>query len=596
VPANHAAGAGRKRRRRKRKPDTQGTSPQEPAANANLTSGPQGSRGHDGGSRQKQGDGQRKRKRRGGGGERPPTVLERVERAATSEGIPGPVDTESPLSEHEVQEFKRQLAFLRDYKKTLKLKLNAQEDLLLNGAREPDSRGVCHHLLSKVDYATVQRALEKLPADERPRLIGGVLDWKPDLSFLLLYLESLKEAGHGEATRALEGALERIDYASVSEGQMRRVLDLIVELFPEGRRGSLLLGLLANRSFRTAFDQSLAKLPTALAELVAPVRALQAVVLEGRPNPTTDAMLVLGLELVIKDGFSSFERRPPRTRARLIEVVCRKAPELVEQHFGAVQRLLNGFAVAAPERRDLELGVAKALLALGRTDRAARRLGELTGLFPNDAEIAQLERTLKAPRFGRYALLRGGSSPPPEHLNEAVDLGTQRPVWLRVIAPNASERAAAVLGLHRRISGPGVARFLAEEALGERQIVAFERRAEPLLPSHPSLKNRSGAVDAALQIARLANALARAGTTLPDLGPRRFEVQGGAESGIALTLVNTWDLMENSPEVAVPHMLGLVRQLPFLARNLSQKENTTLAAAADFHSLETALDALLWNP
>lgn len=521
-------------------------------------------------------------------------MLQRIERAANGEAAPAPIDPSAPLTPQEVSELKRQLAFLRDYRKTLKLKLNAQEDLLLNGAREPDDRGVCHHLLSKVDYATVQRAVEKLPTADRPRLVGGVLDFKPELAFLLLYLESLKEAGHGEATRALEGALERIDYANVSEGQMRRVLDLIVELFPESRRGSLLLGLLANRSFQAAFDQSLAKLPAALSELVAPVRALQAVVLEGRPNPTNDAMLASGLELVLKDGLASFERRPPRTRARLVEVLCRKAPTLLDPHFGTVQRLLGAFDSASPERRQLELAVVRALLGLGRSERAARRLNELGRSFPNDAELAELDRILKAPRFGRFALLRGGNNPPVEHLNEGVELSNQRPVWLRVVTAQAKDRAASALALTRELPVYGVARVIAAEESAERDVVALERRGEALVPGHALFRQRHTALDVARQLVGLYRALAASGRALPDAGSRRFEVVG-TQALEALHLVNTWELTQCDPVAAATQMLPLVRQLPFLGRHLSPSESARLAQVSDFAALEQVLDELRWG-
>ncbi len=56
---------------------------------------------------------------------------------------------------------KRHLAFIAKYRGTLRLKLNAREDLLVNGSAEPTHRGHCKHLLSKVDRSTVVAALER---------------------------------------------------------------------------------------------------------------------------------------------------------------------------------------------------------------------------------------------------------------------------------------------------------------------------------------------------------------------------------------------------------------------------------------------------
>ena len=46
-----------------------------------------------------------------------------------------------PLTPDEVAEMRVHLRFLRRHRKTLRLKLNATEDLLVNGAREPTHRG-----------------------------------------------------------------------------------------------------------------------------------------------------------------------------------------------------------------------------------------------------------------------------------------------------------------------------------------------------------------------------------------------------------------------------------------------------------------------
>jgi hypothetical protein len=516
-----------------------------------------------------------------------------VARATGSDAPSGPLDTESPLSREELLEFKRRFAFLRDYKKTLKLKLNAQEDLLLEGSREPDSRGVCHHLLSKVDYATVQRCLERMPPADRPRLVGGVLDFRPELSFLLLYLESLKEAGHGDASRALEGALEHIDWTQVSEGQMRRVLDLVVELFDASRRASLLLGLLENRSFRGAFDQSIGKLPPELSALVLPMRALQAVVIDGKPNPVDASALKDGLALALQSGLASFERRSDKTRARLLESLARAAPDRLDENLGPALRLLSSFDPRSRERQKLELGFARSFLALGREDRARKRVQELLKLFPSDAATQALDRALSAPRVGPFALLRGGSTPPVEHLNEGLWLADQRPVWLRVGKRDDLGRLERHVALHTELALPALARVLYQGGAGESAVVAFDRRGEPLLPNHALLRVRETALDAALQIAIFARSIAARGFTMPDLALRRFEVTPTSPH-IELRLVSTWQLEpaadggEALLELARRHALG--------GRYLSAGERALLDGARDFDVLCQKLDELRWRP
>jgi hypothetical protein len=82
-----------------------------------------------------------------------PAVSHLVETTATHE----------PLTPDEVVEMRQHLAFLREHKEALRLRLNAAEDLLVNGRRDPSDRGVCHHLLGKVDRALIEAAVGREP-------------------------------------------------------------------------------------------------------------------------------------------------------------------------------------------------------------------------------------------------------------------------------------------------------------------------------------------------------------------------------------------------------------------------------------------------
>jgi hypothetical protein len=57
---------------------------------------------------------------------------------------------------------KEHFKFLRQHRKLLKLRLNATEDLLLNGVKDPVHRGVCQHLLAKVEKDRVLQVCELL--------------------------------------------------------------------------------------------------------------------------------------------------------------------------------------------------------------------------------------------------------------------------------------------------------------------------------------------------------------------------------------------------------------------------------------------------
>src|SRR6185503_5214921 len=131
------------------------------------------------------------------------------------------------------------------------------------------------------------------------RLCEGVLRISPNIDYLLLYLDSVRRsASQEQAVAALAEALERIDFIELSQGQMRRVLDLIVELFDARQLPQMLLALLEGNAFRKAFDASVAQLPEALATIVVPLRAVQAVVLHAERNRFGVDMLERGVELL----------------------------------------------------------------------------------------------------------------------------------------------------------------------------------------------------------------------------------------------------------------------------------------------------------
>src|SRR5690606_21814056 len=79
----------------------------------------------------------------------------------------------------------------------------------------------------------------------------------------------------------------------------------------------MLLGLLESAAFRQAFDASVAELPEALARLVVPLRAAQAVVLHGKPNRFGAEALERGLRLLLEADADAFGRRGPVVRRRL---------------------------------------------------------------------------------------------------------------------------------------------------------------------------------------------------------------------------------------------------------------------------------------
>src|SRR5438093_884688 len=220
----------------------------------------------------------RPRRRHGGGNHpsapRPPTaVVPEVSRlAATPSGS-------DRLDAAEVAEMKEHLAFLRRHKDLLRLKLNAAEDLLVNGQREPSERGVCHHLLAKVDRGVIEAAVQREPLRSDPsaraRMLAGAIRLTADPSVLLTYLETLPQVrSHTEAAQAFGEVVARLDFESVSASRLGRLLQVLIETFTGHERVQVLFSLLAGVAFARAFDAALPSLAPAVVEAFAPLRAV----------------------------------------------------------------------------------------------------------------------------------------------------------------------------------------------------------------------------------------------------------------------------------------------------------------------------------
>src|SRR5438094_8784820 len=246
--------------------------------------------------------GPRRRRRRGHGERAPrpaPAVVPETSRLAA------PAPGEAPLTPAEVVEMKEHLAFLRRYKEVLRLKLNAVEDLLVNQQREPADRGVCRHLLGKVDRAVVEHAIERDPlrgdAAARSRMLAGAVRLTADVGVLLAYLEALAHVrSHAEAGQAFAEVVRRIDFESVSATRLARLLQVLIDTFVDHERVQVLFSLLAGPAFCRAFDAALPAFPPTVAEVCTPLRAVHRRLLEdGGGGSESPEILAKGLQQVL---------------------------------------------------------------------------------------------------------------------------------------------------------------------------------------------------------------------------------------------------------------------------------------------------------
>ncbi|MCC6213305.1 MAG: hypothetical protein IT376_00415 [Polyangiaceae bacterium] len=436
---------------------------------------------------------------------------------------------DDPLEADEVARYRAHFAFLKEHRKLLALKLNAAEDLLLNGVREPTHRGVCQHLLAKVERSRVELVAPRLDPAARARLLEGVLGFAPDMGYLLLYLETLRDARRPDAVAALGEALRSIDFASVSAAQMRRVLELIVELHDAAALPSLLFSLLESATFQQAFDASAERLPPALADIVVPLRAVHAVVVRGERNPTDAAALARGASLLLAAPARLLRARSLAARQRLFDVGLELASEPVEPNHRGLAVLVEGFARDADAHGEASLRLARWLLTRG-LEREAKAAIEAAGRVPRLAGVAQAwRRALEAPRVGPVAIADAGVLAPAgrERFTVGWHVGRQRDAWVRVGPASEAARYERAVALTTRLPLPSVAAVLASGRAGAGEaFLAVERHGRP---AHEVVLGKTPLpLDELLalvrQAVRLLASLALGGVALPDARLRRFAV------------------------------------------------------------------------
>ena len=440
------------------------------------------------------------------------------------------------------------LRFLLRYKKLLGLSLNAKEDLLVNAASAPDHRGVCLHLLDKVDAAAVKRALDRLPeAQERSRLLAGVVRFSDDQGILLQWLESLSDsASRVAAAGALSTAVDRLDWESMSAARMERLLDVMATVFTEDHeRADVVFGLLHSPSFRRTFEAAEDRLPRSLANVFAPIRAAFDAVIGGDGSDHPPALVRKGTLMLLAAPEAALQARPPTIRERLLRVALAAPPSDADadRAAGALLESLSGDPEAY---RALALERVHEMLRRHSDDRARWHLKRLLGAQPDCQEAKDLRDAIHAPRLGRVALgtPEDWKPKPPGHRDDRGDpknaslqpgywLDGGRQVWVRRSGDKA--KAAAESELHRTLPIAGLAPLLAAGAEGGTPWFAFAHWGDPAdrilgrgpIPAGPALA-------VAAQGIRILGSLAAAGIELPDARPRRFLIIRGDSPRVLL--------------------------------------------------------------
>ncbi len=428
------------------------------------------------------------------------------------------------MGPHEVAEMRHHLAFIRTHRAVLRLQLNAAEDLLVNGQRDPEDRGVCRHLLDKVDRSCIDSALAREPVKSDPKaratLLAGAVALSRDVGILITYLETLTQlTSRADQARAFVEAVGRIDFEALSAARLSRLLQLLLDIFDGTSRTQVLLGLLEQSVFRRAVDLAFSQLGEEVQDALRPLRILGQLVFREGVARTADEQAavrsaldaVMALPAATLKGLSV----PVRTGLLDVAVNLTGAPALLD-------RVMDGLLPELPKdgRDHSRITTRYAAQLLARQDdvRAKNVLELVVKAHPDFRQPARWLAELQLPRVGRVAVK---DATPRAGLTRGFFLDAQEEVWLRTTplanaaALNDEARLQVACGL------PGVARVVATFSHGDVACCAVTAAGQPLnLGSLPKMDTERRVVLG--QMLRVVNALALAGLTLPDVRCERW--------------------------------------------------------------------------
>ena len=529
-----------------------------------------------------------------------------------------------PLSPAEMEEMKAHLAFIRNYKEVLRLKLNAGEDLLVNGRREATDRGVCRHLLGKIDRAVIEGAVGREPlksdAAARARMLAGAIRLTADLSVLLAYLETLAHVrSHAEAAQAFGEVVSRIDFESLSATRLGRLLQVLIQTFTDHERVQVLFSLLAQPAFRRAFDTAAPSLPPEVAAAFLPLRAVHRRILEadatqgegaerapdassaaapaspGGPESETPAQLAAGLEQLLSAPDPVLRSYAEPLRIGILQLVLGAGiPEALADRASSV--LLGSLPRTGRLYARLALRRAAQLLARHADDRARAVLTEVHRAQPGFHLPERWLAALDARHVGRVAL--AGGIPERGRLAPAFWLDGQRPMWVRTAASADADRVAAEARLQMDLALPAIAPLVEHGVASGIPYVAVAGAGQPLAPDAAHPLERAAALALAATAVRVLRGLALAGVTLPDAAPERFLCTTGPSPTLVLAdldgarVVDPEDAARQLVAVAVELTRALVpaNVIGTLATEYGTDLRDSVAAPVDLGALVRALD------
>lgn len=354
---------------------------------------------------------------------------------------------DQPLSPSERKIAESHVAFLRQHRRALRLKLNATEALIVDGARSADHRGTLKRLFSKLDNHAVRAALSRGKLAEsrkqQAEFLAGVAAISGDPGMMIEALEAQAEVQRrSDSVRAWRDAVRQLRWEQLSGARLNRLLVLLHKVMSPGDQLRNLFVLLDKRPFLDAIRRHQEHLEPAVADRFLPLMDLHQA-LRGRESDP------VSVERAARRLFEAPPEVLRRQKTRVQVGLARVALGLDAAwpaRSESVGRAIQALDSSSADWSGLMFLRAAALVRLGDEDPARRVLDEVVAVQPHDIRSTALRTHLDQPRIGRVAI----TEPNAPHLVHGVHLHSLMPVWVR-------HASAEVIETHRSLDVTGVA-------------------------------------------------------------------------------------------------------------------------------------------
>ncbi|MEM7679160.1 MAG: hypothetical protein AAF449_24540, partial [Myxococcota bacterium] len=424
--------------------------------------------------------------------------------------------SDAPLTEEEVAEATQHLALLKRFKKSLRLSLNATEDLLVNGARVPDDRGVMKHLLAKVDRQIVQAALSREPLNSdralRSEFLAGIVRLRPSFDTLMAYLQTITDSDPRAAAQAFGLTVRRLPFDDASAAQLDQLLALIGTTFEGHDHTQAIIGLLDRA--HSVLQKHRDELDPNQWTNIAPLVAAHGAVARNAPLPDSEegrALVADGLTRWLSAPSNVIRSYPEKLRWRLASYAVRAAREVRPDT--VPKALFSSLPTDDKRYAPLASIQAEAHARAGEVDAARALLKPAVQTEDPSPTLKSLARVLAWPQVGQATI---DPAKGPGRLRRAFDLNHGAHGWART---SPAEGAGALVAEARRQTNlmvPGVALVLGYGlAKDGSAYVVVAGRGRPWAPNPRA--PIAEVLQIILDIALIARAVDAVGLSLPDL-------------------------------------------------------------------------------